>query len=180
MQEDNKKLLLDLARRTVEAAVLGYDFSPGQTNNAELNVRCGCFVTLKTLGNLRGCLGVFTSNEPLYKTVCQMAKASATEDSRFFANQLTEEELSILEIEISVLSELRKTRDPLSLRPGIDGIYIKQGFATGCFLPQVLTETGWTVEEFLSNCCSHKAGIPEDSWQYPDTKVYLFTCEIIS
>jgi uncharacterized protein (TIGR00296 family) len=66
----------------------------------------------------------------------------------------------------------------LSLRLGVDGIYIKSGSLSGCFLPQVATETGWNKEEFLSYCCSHKAGLPADAWKQPDTEVYLFTAEV--
>jgi AMMECR1 domain-containing protein len=60
----------------------------------------------------------------------------------------------------------------------VDGIYIKRGYASGCFLPQVATETGWTTEEFLSYCCSHKAGLPPDAWKDPKTEIHLFTAEV--
>ena len=112
--------------------------------------------------------------------VAEMAKASATGDPRFFGNRITAAELPQLDIEISVLSPLKKTDDPLSLRLGIDGIYIKRGFTSGCFLPQVATETGWSKEEFLSYCCSHKAGLPPDAWKDKNTDVFLFTAEIFS
>jgi AmmeMemoRadiSam system protein A len=107
-----------------------------------------------------------------------MARASATSDPRFLDNPITEEELNELDIEISVLSPLQKTDNPLSLRLGIDGIYIKRDYASGCFLPQVATETGWNKEEFLSYCCAHKAGLPADAWKDPQTEVYLFTAEV--
>ena len=107
-----------------------------------------------------------------------MASASATRDSRFSANPITAKELDELDIEISVLSPLEKTDDPLSLRIGIDGIYIVKAGRTGCFLPQVATETGWTTEEFLSNCCGHKVGLEPDAWKESDTEVYLFTAEV--
>jgi len=61
---------------------------------------------------------------------------------------------------------------------GTDGIYIKRGHASGCFLPQVATETGWSKEEFLSYCCSHKAGLAPDAWKGPETEVYLFTADV--
>ena len=67
------------------------------------------------------------------------------------ANPLTPAELGQIDVEISVLSPLAKTDDPLSLELGKHGIYIKQGFRSGCFLPQVATETGWSKEEFLGN-----------------------------
>jgi uncharacterized protein (TIGR00296 family) len=86
--------------------------------------------------------------------------------------------LEQLDVEISVLSPLRKTDDPLSLRLGVDGIYIKRGCTSGCFLPQVASETGWSKKEFLSYCCAHKAGLPADAWRDPETEVYLFTAEV--
>jgi len=76
------------------------------------------------------------------------------------------------------LSPLERTDDPLSLRLGVDGIYIKKSHASGCFLPQVATETGWTKEEFLGYCCSHKAGLADDAWRDPETEVYLFSAEV--
>ena len=65
--------------------------------------------------------------------VIEMAKASATADPRFLDDPITPEELSSLDIEISVLSPLKKTANPLSLRLGVDGIYIKRGFSSGMF-----------------------------------------------
>jgi uncharacterized protein (TIGR00296 family) len=107
-----------------------------------------------------------------------MAQASATSDPRFFANPITPRELKELDVEISVLSPLQRTDDPLSLRLGVDGIYIKKGRASGCFLPQVATETGWSKEEFLSYCCAHKAGLAADAWKDPKTEVHLFTADV--
>jgi AMMECR1 domain-containing protein len=66
----------------------------------------------------------------------------------------------------------------LSLRLGVDGVYIKRGRASGCFLPQVATETGWSKEDFLSYCCAHKAGLAADAWNDPETEVNLFTAEV--
>ena len=97
----------------------------------------------------------------------------------FGGDRITADELPDLDIEISVLSPMKKTDDPLSLRLGIDGIYITNGRTSGCFLPQVATETGWNEEDFLSFCCAHKAGLAPDAWKTdPDVEVYLFTAEI--
>ena len=178
MNETQKQTLLKAAKSTVEAVITGKAVPEVSSDDEQLNARCGCFVTLKNSSQLRGCIGQFTSNIPLIELVCQMAKSSATGDPRFFNNPITEKELSRLDIEISVLSPLKKTTDPLSLRLGVDGIYIKRGGMSGCFLPQVATETGWDKEEFLSYCCSHKAGLPDDAWKDPATEVYLFTAEI--
>jgi AmmeMemoRadiSam system protein A len=178
VNDAQKKVLLKTARDTVKAILTGGALPKPKSSDAELNARCGCFVTLKNQEQLRGCIGQFTSNRPLIELVVEMAQASATGDPRFFSDPITANELMQLDIEISVLSPLQKTNDPLSLRLGVDGIYIKRGCASGCFLPQVATETGWSKKEFLSYCCAHKAGLPADAWKDPQTEVYLFTAEV--
>ena len=178
MNEAQKKILLRIARDTVEAVVTGKAIAKPKSDEPELGAHCGCFVTLKNQDRLRGCIGQFVSAIPLIELVVEMARASATSDPRFFADPITAGELEQLDIEISVLSPLRRTDEPLSLRLGIDGIYIKKGLASGCFLPQVATETGWSREEFLSYCCAHKAGLPADAWKDPKTEVLLFTADV--
>ena len=128
--------------------------------------------------HLRGCLGHFTSAKPLWKLVNETARASATEDPRFWSYPITPDELDRLSIEISVLSPLQRIANPLAIELGVDGIYIRRGAAAGCFLPQVATETGWSKEEFLSHCCSHKAGLSADAWRDPDTEVLTFRAEV--
>ena len=178
MDSDRKQTLLKVARETVEAVVAGRAVPKPRSDDPDLNAHCGCFVTLKNHGRLRGCIGQFISEMPLIELVAEMAKASATSDPRFFADPITARELDQLDIEISVLSPLKRTSEPLSLRLGADGIYIKRGCASGCFLPQVATETGWSKEEFLSYCCAHKAGLSVDAWKEPETEVYLFTADV--
>jgi AmmeMemoRadiSam system protein A len=178
MDEKQRHTLLKIARDTVEAVITDKSLPSAKSNDPALNEKCGCFVTLKNGEKLRGCIGQFTSEKALVELMVDMAKASATGDPRFFAGPITNKELSELDIEISVLSPLKKTDDPLSLRLGTDGIYIKKGCISGCFLPQVATETGWSKEEFLSYCCSHKAGLPADAWKEPDTDVFIFTAEV--
>ena len=178
MNEKNKKILLDIARTSVRAAVTGTSARAIECQDADLNTPCGCFVTLKNAGDLRGCIGQFVSEKPLHQLVCEMAAASATKDSRFFSNPITIDELDEIDIELSVLSPLEKTDDPSGLRLGIDGIYIVRAGRTGCFLPQVATETGWTTDQFLSYCCKHKAGLEPDAWKDPETEVYLFTADV--
>ena len=178
MNDLQRQALLKVARDTLEAAIKRQPVRVPESDDAELNAPCGCFVTLKNGERLRGCIGQFTSQSPLIELVAEMAKASATGDPRFFADPVTAGELEQLDVEISVLSPLKRTQDPLSLRLGVDGIYIKKGRASGCFLPQVATETGWSKQEFLSYCCSHKAGLAPNAWKDADTEVFLFTAEV--
>ena len=178
MNDQHKRMLLKVARDTVEAVVNRELARKPKSDDPELNALCGCFVTLKNRGRLRGCIGQFVSDSPLVELIAEMAKASATADPRFLTDPITSGELKRLDVEISVLSPLKRTDDPLGLRLGADGIYIKKGRASGCFLPQVAPEAGWSKEEFLSYCCAHKAGLAADAWNDPETKVYLFTAEV--
>ena len=180
LSEQSRLKLLDIARRTVEAVVKKQPLPAFQADDPELQGQQGAFVTLKTAGHLRGCIGHFTSEKPLWQTVQEVAVLSAAEDPRFWGMRLRPEELAEMEIEISVLSPLQKIDNPLNIELGKHGIYIRRGGRTGCFLPQVATETGWSKEEFLSNCCAHKAGLPPDAWKDPATEVLVFTAEIVS
>ena len=179
MNETQKTVLLKTAKDTVAAAVSGRPVHEPMTDDPDLLAEVGCFVTLKNGEQLRGCIGQFTADKPLIEMVCQMAVSSSTHDPRFGGNRITPDELLNLDIEISVLSPMEKTDDPLSLRLGVDGIYITDGRVSGCFLPQVATETGWDEEDFLSFCCAHKAGLAPDAWKTdPGVEVYLFTAEV--
>jgi len=169
--------LIKIARDTIEAAVTN---RPRPVHDAARHPRLqehrGAFVTLNQRGRLRGCIGTFLPENPLLQVVEQMAVAAATKDPRF--QPVTDNELADIDIEISVLSPLRKTDDPLSLELGVHGIYIKSGFHAGTYLPQVATEHNMTKEDFLSSCCAHKAGLEPDAWKDPATDVYLYTAQI--
>jgi AmmeMemoRadiSam system protein A len=179
MNEKQKKILLKVAKDTVAAAVSGKPVCEPETDDPELLAEVGCFVTLKNGDELRGCIGQFTADRPLIEMVAHMAVSSCRHDPRFSDNRITAGELPELDIEISVLSPMVRTDDPLSLRLGIDGIYIVKGRRSGCFLPQVATETGWDAESFLSYCCAHKAGLAPDAWKTDEhVEVYLFTAGV--
>jgi hypothetical protein len=173
-------ILLKVVRDSVTAAVNKWIVAVPVSDEKDLAVKCGCFVTLKNSSRLRGCIGQFTSGKPLIELVSEMAIAAAVNDARFLGDPITVEEIDNLEFEISVLSPLEKSDDPSSLRLGIDGIYIVQGHKSGCFLPQVATEAGWTEKQFLTYCCVQKAGLDPEAWRDPQTVVYLFTAECFS
>ena len=179
LSEEAQQRLMELARHTVEAVVKGQEVPPLEETHAELQGKQGAFVTLKTNGDLRGCIGRFVSDKPLWKTVRAMAIAAAAEDPRFVGMRIRPSELPRLQVEISVLSPLERIENPLDIELGTHGIYIKRGMRSGCFLPQVATETGWSKEEFLSHCCAGKAGLPANAWKDPDTAVLVFTAQII-
>lgn len=180
MNELQKKLLLEIAKHSVMAAVTGTPVPNPQTDDPDLLDERGCFVTLKNGDNLRGCIGQFSADRPLIEIVAEMAVSSARCDPRFMDDCITAGELPQLDIEISVLSPMHKTDNPLrDLRLGVDGIYISYKRRSGCFLPQVATETGWSKEKFLSYCCAHKAGLPPLAWKTnPEVAVYLFSADV--
>ena len=180
MDEKDKKALLQIARKSVESAVKGIsnDQTQAEPFSQVLKEKNGAFVTLRTCGKLRGCIGRMVSDIPLHKLVSEMAVSAATEDPRF--NQIQPSELDDLEIDVSVLSPLQMVENPLDFELGRHGIYIKKDSTTGCFLPQVAVDTGWTREEFLTQCCSTKAGLSPDAWKREDVDVYIFTSENIS
>lgn len=178
MKDAARTRLLEIARASIAAAVRGEPLPKVEEKDAELMAKCGAFVSLHNGEELRGCLGHFTSNAPLYRLVNELARASATEDPRFTTHPITPEELADVRIEISVLSPLQKIKNPLDIELGVHGIYIRRGYASGCFLPQVATETGWTKEQFLGYCCSNKAGLAADAWKDPRTEVLVFTADV--
>ena len=179
MDEQAKNILLDIARKSIEAAVNKKPIPPISTDHPDLQGKQGAFVTLKTHGRLRGCIGRLVSDIPLYRLISEMAVSSATEDFRFEFNRIKPSELNDLEIEISVLSTLKPVQDPLDFELGKHGILVQKGAHTGCFLPQVASETGWSKEEFLSHCCSGKAGLSAHAWKHTGITIYTFTAEII-
>ncbi len=177
LSEAGQRELLKIARSVIEAAARGLpDPDCRPAGLPELEQPLGAFVTLHKHGQLRGCIGCFLPDKPVWQVVAEMARSSAMNDPRFAP--LAEKELPHVRIEISVLSPLVRTNDPLSLELGVHGIYIKRGWRSGTFLPQVATEYHMSKEEFLSACCAHKAGLPPDAWKDPDTEVYLYTAQV--
>jgi len=170
-------VLLRLAREAIAAHLCGEGCGPLPAVQDEPAECGGVFVTLRNKGRLRGCIGRFNPEGGLAETVRAMALA-ALADPRFRHCPITQEELDDLHIEISVLSPMVRTAEPLSLVPGVHGIYIRRDYYGGCFLPQVATEQGWDRRTFLTRCCADKAGLPPDAWRDPQTEVYLFTSEV--
>ena len=135
----------------------------------------GVFVTLTLNGRLRGCIGRFTSEDTLSDTIREMARSAAFDDPRF--QPLSKSEARLIEIEVSVLSPLKKIASIDEFKLGRDGIYIIKGSHRGTFLPQVAEETGWDTEQFLGHCARDKAGIGWDGWK--DANLYTYQAEVV-
>ena len=175
LSDAEKKTLLNIAREAITHLVNGEQYTPKPSSEAALNQHSGCFVTIKQNGQLRGCIGNFQSQQPLYLEVVSMAVAAASQDPRF--PPLTRADLDNFNLEITVLSPLQKIEDVNQIEVGTHGIYIIKGLNRGVLLPQVATEYGWDRETFLRQTCA-KAGLIDDAWQHPDTDIYIFSGQI--
>lgn len=179
MTPEQRQAALDIARRAVESA-LGGGQEKVQSDVELPREFGGAFVTLKQGAQLRGCMGTFRPLGDMAETIDSVARTACLEDPRFVHHRITADQLPDIAIEVSVLDEPEQTDDPASLEIGRHGILIRRGLASGCLLPQVASERGWSAEEFLSQCCSGKAGLDANAWRDPDTEVYLFSAEVIT
>ncbi|MCI2082274.1 MAG: AmmeMemoRadiSam system protein B [Bacteroidales bacterium] len=167
-----RKTLLGIARKAIANSLegsskTGYDdtgLSPA------LKEKCGAFVTLNEGGNLRGCIGHFGNDMPLYMVIDEMARAAAFEDPRF--SPVDASETDSIEIEISVLTPMKKISSADEFTLGKQGIYIEKNGRSGTFLPQVAEETGWSKEEFLGHCARDKAGLGWNDWKSANLYTY--------
>jgi len=166
-----QKELLKIARNTIVSYVTNGKVPPVETLSDGLNLESGCFVTIKQKGELRGCIGNFVSDKPLYKLVQEMAVSAATRDPRFYP--MKAHDLDDFELDISVLSPLKMASSVEEIQVGTHGIYIVKGSYRGVLLPQVATEYGWTRDEFLRHTCI-KAGLPENAWQ-GECDIFIFS-----
>ena len=178
LSKQDKEDLINIARLTIEEYLNTgkmAQLDPEQFSD-NLKKSSGAFVTLNKDHQLRGCIGRFFSDEALYKVVQKMAIAAATQDYRF--QQVKPYEMDVIEIEISVLTPLKKIQSIDEIEMGRDGIYIIKGKQSGTFLPQVATETGWTKEEFLGHCSQDKAGIGWSGWK--NAEIYTYQAIVFS
>jgi AmmeMemoRadiSam system protein A len=170
---EDRQTLLDLARRTVEAAARGDDPPDLRNPSGALLAKGAAFVTLRVGGELRGCVGHIEPIKPLWESVCEMARAAAERDSRF--SPVAPEELPGLRLEVSVLSSLTPTRAE-DVVVGLHGLYVRRGSQGGLLLPQVALEWNWDRREFVRRTFE-KAGFKDGD---PEARLYAFTVQRFS
>jgi AmmeMemoRadiSam system protein A len=189
IQPADQRLLIDIARRSIETAVCGGRFARGHgkassraiwdddaaTLPAALLEPSAAFVTLREEGDLRGCIGLLRFDTPLWENVRDAAAAAALDDPRFYS--VTVEELPLLDLEISVLEPPVAITEPSQFQAGRHGIVIEKGTRRGLLLPQVAPEMGWGEREMLEGVC-RKANLPPDAWRDREAHLYVFeaTC----
>lgn len=176
LSAEEKKELLEIAREAIVTHICSGCVLPREVNDPNLLVPRGCFVCIKVNGALRGCIGNFVADKPLYQLVQEMAVAAATGDPRFYP--MKKDDLERFDLELSVLSPLRKVDSVDEIEVGRHGIYLEKNFSRGVLLPQVATEYGWDRETFLAQT-SMKAGLGRDDWQ-EGTDIYVFSAEVFN
>lgn len=177
LDQDDQSFLLDLARRTLAHYQQTGKTTPPpfpSSGRPALARRAGVFVTLHSDGKLRGCIGNVFPVEPLEQAVPQLTLAAALDDPRF--DPVSREEHG-LEIEISVLSPMKRILRPEELRAGEHGALLRLGARQGLLLPQVASERGWTAEQFL-RALGNKAGAGQQACWDPAAKLYVFRAQV--
>ncbi len=161
LSSHNHKILLEIARNAVRDFLATGNHEDYPAKDHELLAPRGCFVTLRENGKLRGCVGTFDDSKPLVQNVARMAISAATQDHRF--HPVTKEELSKVDIEISVIGPLEKAETLDSIEIGKHGVMVQYKNRRGTFLPDVAVERKWSVPEFVMYCAREKADLhPEE------------------
>lgn len=168
LNPSQRHTLLDLARRSIEHGLRegrAIRIDPSHYSGVLAEQRAA-FVTLKSEGALRGCIGHLEAVQPLVLDVAENAFAAAFRDPRF--PPLADAELADLGIDISVLSPAQRLtfaseEELLAIvEPGRDGLILEDGTARGTFLPSVW-ESLPDPREFLRHL-KQKAGLRPDYW----------------
>lgn len=171
---DEKNVLLKIARDSLVSGVTNQEYDLPDISNEKLRDVTGCFITLRKGNALRGCIGYIEGVSPLYKAIADNAISAALKDYRF--PPVTEDELSDISIEISVLTkpesfQYLNTDDLLNkIVPGVDGIILDYQGRRSTFLPQVWEELSDKVQ-FLEHL-SRKAGLGAEDWKKASYRRY--------
>jgi uncharacterized protein (TIGR00296 family) len=145
--------------------------------DSKFDFSSGVFVTLNKKDSLRGCVGFPLPVKKLSEGLIDAAISAATQDTRF--SPVTADELDEIVFEVTVLTppveiKVNHPSEYLSeIKIGRDGLIVENSYASGLLLPQVPTEYGWNVKEFLEYTCQ-KAGLEKDAWKDKETKISRF------
>ena len=181
LTSEEKQTLLRLARQALELGVRGEKLPPLDWDSLSPTLRAdgASFVTLTVRGDLRGCVGALEAYQSLAADVREHAIAAALEDYRFRPVQVAE--LGGISIEVSRLTapvplEYSSPEDLIKkLRPGVDGVILRDGSRRATFLPQVWEKLP-DAEDFLANLC-HKMGASPDLWRRKHLSVFTYQVE---
>lgn len=184
LSDEDKQALLQVARFSLVQAAEGRPAPEIDSREYSQNLQNdgASFVTLTKAGELRGCIGTLEAYQPLVQDVCEHARAAAIEDYRF--PPVRNHEVSQIKIEVSYLTdpvplEYQNSNDLIEkLRPGMDGVILRDGMRRATFLPQVWEKIP-DPQEFLEHLCL-KMGGPAQLWQMKNLKVSIYQVEEFS
>lgn len=177
LSESDQKILLSHARQCIQDLVRGLGVGKLEPPNRNLAEHSGAFVTLWKNGELRGCIGYVRPIGSVYECVLQAAAKAALDDPRF--PPVRPEEVSLIEIEISVLSPLRRITNPDDIEVGTHGLIVEHADKQGVLLPQVAVAQGWDRMKFLQQTMA-KAGLSRKQQTSEKTSIFTFTADVFS
>lgn len=177
LSASSRDALLHHARRVIRQRLCNDCGEFPQPQDSALQSPAGSFVSLheRLTCRLRGCVGRLDAGSALWDSVRQSALAVLA-DPRFSHQPVRGGELSRLTIEISVISPLRPC-NPAEFDLRSDGIYLTFRDRTGCYLPQVARDTGWSRQQLLERLCAEKLRLPADTWRHPEARFFAFLTE---
>lgn len=156
MKGDAESAPARLARETLEAQLRrGCAPDSCTLDGSDLPDRAGCFVSLHSDGQLRGCIGTIAPVcDSLAEEIRRNAVEAATRDPRF--PPVVPDELDALDIKVDVLHEPEPVDSLDDLDPKVYGVIVASGYRRGLLLPDL--EGVDTVEDQVS-IAMRKAGI---------------------
>jgi hypothetical protein len=174
LSTESQIALLDSVRRTLAELLSTGERHPVEPASLpELTQRLGVFVTLYQDRLLKGCIGRCHEPEPLAHSVPRLALSAALDDTRFEPIDSAKP----LEIEISVLSPLKRIRHPEQLIAGEHGGVLECGSQSGLLLPKVASERNWNAAQFLT-ALAQKAGLSRDIYRNSAARLSVFRAQV--
>ena len=179
--DEEKAFLLKLARQAIEHVVCCQQPPALEMEQLSPTLRAPgvSFVTLTRGGMLRGCIGALEPYQSLAEDVREHAAAAAVDDYRF--PPVGSQELADLHIEVSRLTPAKPLvyatpeELPGRLRPGVDGVILRDGMRRATFLPQVWEKLP-APADFLAHLCD-KMGAAPDLWRRKKLEVMVYQVE---
>jgi MEMO1 family protein len=172
LSNEEEGTLLEISRSTLESFIKDQSIPrlPSEKLSPGLKKPGTVLVSLYMGNRLRGRLEYLSPAIPLGAMVQEMTIAAATLDKRFVP--VEESELPYVQIEISLLSPLKKISSIHDIDPDKHGIYLLKNDHSGLYLPGTAEKEQWSIEELLGHCAREKAGLGWEEWK--DADLYIF------
>lgn len=168
--------MLSIAHSTMRRYIQKGEYRPDREMKVSkrLTIRTGLFVSVYVEDELRGCIGTFQEEEPLFIVLQRMTLSAAFHDSRFAPVNAMEVEHA--KVELSVLSQKIPVSSPDEIEIGRHGVYIEKNTNRGTLLPQVAVKNNWSPNEFVEFCAKYKAGIASN--EIPESSLFVYEADV--